>query len=219
LFRVETNIDLKAAHIYHQRLIPDAQQLTPARILIDVFDAGVDLRTAATMNSEIAATPETSALAQLRISQLLDHSSTNNSQLQSFQDFVYDDGRAIRQAVNARHRNFDEVLSVASKAKKIRQWVSEQPDNTDLAKSYLREVSKLDWIDNLPVRSLRWALFNLGPACLEAFGVQVPKLAPVVGSIGDSFLIDKLARGWKPNQFVEGPLREFVEPNDEFRRH
>jgi hypothetical protein len=29
-------------------------------------------------------------------------------------------------------------------------------------------------------------------------------------SAGDSFLVDKLIKGWKPNQFVNGPLKEFV---------
>lgn len=29
-------------------------------------------------------------------------------------------------------------------------------------------------------------------------------------NILDSFLVDRLVKGWKPNQFVEGVLREFI---------
>jgi hypothetical protein len=26
----------------------------------------------------------------------------------------------------------------------------------------------------------------------------------------DSFIVDRLLKGWRPNQFIEGPLRDFV---------
>jgi hypothetical protein len=41
--------------------------------------------------------------------------------------------------------------------------------------------------------------------------------SPVAGAIaaaalsaGDAFLLDKILKGWKPNQFIEGPLKQFL---------
>ena len=30
-------------------------------------------------------------------------------------------------------------------------------------------------------------------------------------SLADSFLLDKLIKGWKPSQFIDGPLKDFVQ--------
>ncbi len=211
IFTVETNLDLIRADRYHRRLIPDAQPLAPERILIDIFDAGADLRFSANLSAEMAVSTETSDIAQIRLSQLLNRRHVSNAELAAFQDFVFDDGKAIQQAVNAHHRNFDEVLEVAGKARKFKEWVAGQPDDSNLAKNYLREVSEIDWIDKLPAKSFRWALFNLVPAGLASLGINVPAAATLVTSLSDSFFVDRLARGWKPNQFVEGPVRRFIE--------
>jgi hypothetical protein len=43
--------------------------------------------------------------------------------------------------------------------------------------------------------------------------VTSPAAGAAVGvglSAADTFLLDKLLKGWKPNQFVEGPLKEFI---------
>ena len=84
--------------------------------------------------------------------------------------------------------------------------------DADLIKAYYREISKSSWIDNLSVKVVRWALF-------QAAGVGVGAVlgAGALGIVGgaalgffDSFLLDKLSKGWKPDQFIEGSLKTFV---------
>jgi hypothetical protein len=63
----------------------------------------------------------------------------------------------------------------------------------------------------LPAKSVRWLLFNAAGLALAA--VTSPAAGAAVGvglSAADTFLLDKLLKGWKPNQFVEGPLKEFI---------
>jgi len=132
---------------------------------------------------------------------------------QSLQDDVFDDGRAIQAAIESNHKNFDDVLTVASKARKFKEWIASAPDDASLRKEYLRSVSRIDWMDSLPAKSLRWLIFTLGGNSLGLLPPPVGLIASTALGASDTFLVDYLAKGWKPNQFVEGPLRKFVEPN------
>ena len=211
LFTVETNINIPEASVLHRALIPDSEPLTEARILIDIFNAGTDLRLAARLSSEMAVSPETSAIAQIRLSQVLYRSRVNEAELRGFQEWVFEDGRAISEAVNSRHRNFDDVLKVAAAARKFKEWIGTIPEDGNFRREYLRSVHELDWIDKLPPKSLRWILFTLAGALLGCLPPPIGGIAVVASGATDTFLFDNLVKGWKPNQFVQGPLRSFVE--------
>ena len=61
----------------------------------------------------------------------------------------------------------------------------------------------VDWADNLPPKTLRWLIFT-------AAGIPLSLAAAVGLGAADTFLLDKLIKGWKPNQFIEGPLKDFL---------
>jgi hypothetical protein len=72
-------------------------------------------------------------------------------------------------------------------------------------------VTGVEWAERLPSKTARWAIFT------AAGTVASLALTPLVGTAvglgltaADTFLVDKLIKGWKPNQFVNGPLREFL---------
>jgi hypothetical protein len=67
-------------------------------------------------------------------------------------------------------------------------------------------------MDGLPAKSLRWLIFTGAGLLLGGIPGAVGLVASTLSGASDTFLVDHLVRGWKPNQFVEGPLREFVEP-------
>lgn len=58
---------------------------------------------------------------------------------------------------------------------------------------------------------MRWSIFA---AANLALGLATTPVAGVVGGLGlsvlDSLLLDKIVKGWRPNQFIEGELRHFV---------
>ena len=113
-------------------------------------------------------------------------------------DAFFNDGKAISEAVNSRHRNFDDILKVAAAAKRFKEWIADKPDDASLRDEYARTVSKLDWLDALPQKTLRWVIFTLAGNMLGMFHPPIGALSSTILSASDGFLCDKLARGWKP---------------------
>ena len=95
-------------------------------------------------------------------------------------------------------------------AKEFKHWISNQEPSESLVRDYYSEITAGTWADKLPSKVLRFALFT-------GAGFLTDLLMPTgIGTLtglglgaGDAFLVDKLAKGWKPNTFIDGPFREF----------
>jgi hypothetical protein len=71
----------------------------------------------------------------------------------------------------------------------------------------LREKSRVDWLDSLPVKTMRFGLFT-------GLGQLADFLAPgssAATGIVDTFLVEKLAKQWRPHFFIENHLRSFLD--------
>jgi hypothetical protein len=63
-------------------------------------------------------------------------------------------------------------------------------------------------IDKLPHKIIRWSLFTGAGVAIDLLGAGgIGTAGGVLMSAADSFLVDRIAKGWKPVQFVNGPLR------------
>ena len=105
--------------------------------------------------------------------------------------------------------------------RKFKEWLAKQDPDAALVKEYDRAVfSKTGWTQRLPFRvgklvafgglgvGVDAALGSMGLASLTAIGVSAA--TDILASAGDEFVLSKLLKGWKPNQFVEGPAKEFL---------
>jgi hypothetical protein len=118
---------------------------------------------------------------------------------------------AIAQAVNNRQRSFADVLELVQQAQKFKDWLRKQGPSADLSEEYCREVSRLDWADKLPPKAVRWLLVNVAGLAIGAVSSPTAAVLTSLGiSAADAFFLDKLLRGWRPNQFIEGPLKSFI---------
>jgi hypothetical protein len=211
--RVSTNLDFNALNsVYHRRVDPQHSIVSVAYLLSMIHQATADLQMAAASTSEMALSPINTLIATIRLNGVLQSRLRSEEALQLFQDFAFDDARAVREAINERHRNMAELATLVADAQKFKKWVNGQPENADLRKAYLSEVAKLGWSEKLPRKTVRWAIFTTTGIVLSA--LTTPAVGLITGAAlntVDYFLIDKLTQGWKPNQFVGGTLREFLE--------
>jgi hypothetical protein len=210
--RVSTTVDFAAANaIYHTRIPASHSTLTPAYILSFLSSTRAHLQFASKHGSELALEQVNASLVRLRVTHALEQRLQSQRDLGAFQDFVFDDGCCIREAINSKRRSFPELIEVLKNARKFKTWLDDQDPNEDLLKSYFRESTKDTWIEKLPAKASRWTLFTgLGLAIDAAGAGGLGTAAGLALSAADAFLVDKLIGGWKPSSFVQEQLEPFI---------
>jgi hypothetical protein len=179
--RVSTNIDFAALNlVYHRRVDPQHSTITAAYLLSILHQATAELKIAASANSEMALSPMSTLVAESRLNRALRARLQSEGALQIFQEFVFDDARAIREAINGGHRNMAELAELVTEAQKFKNWIMRQPEDTDMRKAYLTEVGRLGWCDNLPRKSARWAIFTTAAIALST--ITTPAVGAAVGA-------------------------------------
>lgn len=208
-FQLQSNLDpaaLRAAGVD----VSDVED--PASVLAHYGATVADMTLWAQLVSEVAVTSQQEDVLTSRIDLVLEKRVASQEHLSTFQSFVFDDARAVREAINQGRRKFEEILPVLERCRRFREWLAGQPADVNLVKAYHREVIAESWVDRLPAKTSRWSLFTGGGIVVDMLGAGgLGTVGGVALSAFDSFLLDSLLKGWKPDQFVEGPLRRFVE--------
>jgi len=152
-----------------------------------------------------------SIVARCKFEELIRRRANSQETIRQFQDFVLLGGRAVAEAVNTGLRNMADVLQLIHQAEKFKKWVKGQPEDSKLREQYCQELMRLDWADRIPAKPIRWALFTGAATTIGLLANPITGAAAGVAlSASDAFLIDKLIKGWRPNQFVQGPLQDFI---------
>jgi hypothetical protein len=90
--------------------------------------------------------------------------------------------------------------------------MADQVDDVGLLAQYYEATTKQTWIETLPAKVVRWSVIGGGGLLATLMGT--PGLPLAIGSLAvagaDSLLLERLTRGWRPDQFVDSTLRPFV---------
>jgi hypothetical protein len=209
---VSTNIDFaKVNKFYHKRIPPNHSSLSPALMLAHLYDVETDLYFSSRQLSEIATTPVSTKLISAKLEHLANRCNKSNIQKDAFQDFIFQENKSIRDAYNSGKLDLETILKTIYKADKFKDWLAKQDIDSDLIKQYYKEITKDSPLDHLPGKSVRWSIFTgLGIASDALIGSGVGTMAGVSLSLLDAFVLDKIIKGWKPNQFVEENLEKLI---------
>ena len=80
-----------------------------------------------------------------------------------------------------------------------------------MIKEYFRAVTEESWVDKPPTKVARWSVFTTVGMAMDAAGAGgLGTIAGALVSAADAFFLDKILKGWRPNQFVDGPLKTFI---------
>lgn len=184
----------------------------PSSILAHYGTTITDLSLWSTFDTEVAVNRSEADVLQSRFDVILSRRDESHEVVRSFQDFVFDDGRAIRNAINTGKRSLDELFPIVERSGKFNEWLRNQPVDKEIIKSYYKEVTSDSWVDKLPGKTTRWAIFTgTGLAIDSLGGGGIGTGIGIALSALDHFVVDKLIKGWKPNQFIHGELQDFVE--------
>lgn len=209
---LDSNVNFEAANrSYHQRVSPTHSSLSGAYVLATLADVRGLLHFASEHSCEMAAETLKAGILNDKFAGILKASEGSRARIETFQEFVLGDSRAIAEALNARQHGFVDLLELLKRSREFRHWLHKQPADENLVRAYFREATASSWVDRLPPKTARWAVFTGLGVAIDVLGTG--GLATVGGialGAADTFLLDRLLRGWKPNQFIDKDLKEFI---------
>ncbi len=114
--------------------------------------------------------------------------------------------------LNSGERSLSEFFKLLDEAERFKEWVGSTSPDEQIINEYIKAISTTSWLDRLAPRVIRFALFIGAGLLADALMPTGFGTSTGVGlGAADAFLVDKLLKGWRPNQFVEGPLRDFIQ--------
>lgn len=211
-FRIETNLDFVALNrTYHQIIPATHSSLDAPYVLSHMMEARKMLENSAAAGTELAVSPVYSRLTSLKLESVIRNRQRSAEGIAAFQDLVFDEGRSVADAINNGVRRLEDVLPVLSKAQKFREWLHTRQPDADLVKEYFRAVTSESWIDKLPNKLMRWSVFTGAGITLDVLGAGgIGTAVGVALGAADTFFIDSIVKGWKPDRFVNASLKEFI---------
>jgi hypothetical protein len=211
-YAVVTNLNYhEINHFYHRRVPAAHSSISTEFLLSFLQDARADTYFAAHYSAEIVTVPVLSELIRLKHFEFLRRRDTSLGQLELFKEIAIGDFPSIREVINSGERKFVELLELVKQGAKFRNWLHDQNPDVNLLQEYQRAATADTWANKLPTKGLRFAIATgLGLAGEAFMPTGISTLAGLSIGAGDTFLLDKIIKGWRPNQFIESRMRSFV---------
>jgi hypothetical protein len=215
-FMIATNLDFTEINkSYHRRTPPSHSTITPAFLISTLLDAKWDAYLAAKNESDIWIPSKRASVLQAQINVLAARTQKSQITLDLFRQVAFE-GLSIREAVNEGRLKPSDLIDLLDTpdAKKFKEWVKAQPIDANLVKEYHKAVfSSPSWQNTLKFKAGRIAtMAGLGaladavsgmPGIATTIGAAAGVIADVVTGVGDEFVVGKLLKGWRPNQFID----------------
>lgn len=210
-FAVLTNFDFNEINsAYHRIVSPSESTISPEFLLNHILDARADIAFSAKHMAELVTTPMSSKSLELKFSMMLEKRSRNTSDIDLFQQ-IHLEGNAVRKVINSKERSFSEFLELLERAQKFKSWLKSTHPEVGLIKEYYASATANTWIEKLPMKTMRFSVFSgLGVLADAMFPTGLGTVAGIGAGAADTFIMDKLLKGWRPSQFVEEKLSNFV---------
>lgn len=214
-YQFDSNLDWSA--IRQASASPD-YPLTGGLLLCCIANMRQNLYFSSQFSSSIAQDPMGEGLTRAKCVDLTAALDYQQAKIVGFQEVIVHGLTDIREAINSGSCSFREFLELLNEADSFRKWLDSQEPNADLIREYYRELNKKRVMKSPVVKHLRWLIpvtVGLSPvvpgaaAIVPDLSVVGPSLAAVL-TAADQFVLERFAKGWKPEIFVDDKLRPFV---------
>lgn len=212
-FNIFTDLDLVKLNESRSKLyFTDPKSTLTRSYLVDaILKANEDLFLSAHLGAEILTNPVNSSIISLKCKSVIDKTKLNTNQIDLFQEIILSDAKKIREAINNKTRSFEDVLPLLDRGKKFKEWLKDKDPDANLVKEYYQAVTASSWIDKLPGKGLRFSMFTGAGIIIDS--LLTGGISTAIGialGLGDTFLLDRILKGWKPNQYID-QLQKFIE--------
>jgi hypothetical protein len=202
-FHINTNLNF--GELSHIQSIKAGQKMgfNETHLMLDILNTRNELVFASHFGGEFYTSNLSSRMIDLKCSGLLKRISIEQQNISDFSRVVTAEAPRIKDLINSKAKTFDEFLSLLDRSAKFKSWLVNVNPDQEIVAEYLKAVSSEGWAQSIPSKMLRYVLTGV-----------IGAIEPITGhsfSLADTFLLEKLTGGWKPNRFVEKNLSSFLE--------
>lgn len=167
-------------------------------ILGSIQDYAVDLYLSQANSADIITTPEVSEVASARVDLSLQRAFVHGEQISAFEEMVFEEAHPFGEAFNCGWISFAEALKVVDQSRRFRIWSRGLAPDAVLIHEYHRAIAKETILQKFPLSLLRFTIFNTAGILADS----VMTGAGLLPSAIDTFIVERLVGGWRPNIFV-----------------
>ena len=172
-----------------------------------ISDARWDIGIAASQNAALIGNERNKTITEMMLQRSLGAKFDSELPRRQIYDLISVATPGVREVINNGDRTPKDFVRLMEKAGAFQSWLKEQNPTADLVQEMLREKTRSDWLDALPIKAVRFALFTGGGLLADMFAPG----SSLATSAADTFLVDRFANRWRPHYFVENHLRGFLE--------
>lgn len=208
-FAIKSNLDVLGYNNLSKEVKKDAHfDLNYSGFLLGLSESKGDIYIASHFDSELVTTKLYSDFINQQLGEIIRQRTTSQKNLDLFGEYVLTDCHSIGDAFVGGLITIKELLWLLEKADKFRGWLTDVPEDKNLIGEYYRESTRETFVDKLPVKATRFVIFEGIGITLDLMGAGgVGTAVATALSAIDSFVLDKLIKGWKPNQFIDDNLK------------
>lgn len=190
--------------------------INPTGLILNMLEIRGNINIASDLGAEIVTSDLNTQLLRVKFHDIYKKTTKTQQDLYQFNEFILNDGHALREVINNGDKNFDDFFHILDKADKFRNWLKNIGEDKNIIQEYHHAVTSKTWIDKLPPKVFRWSFFTGAGLVLDTILTNGIGTALGLGlSLGDALILDKILKGWRPNVFVENELKPFTKTSKE----
>ncbi len=176
--------------------------------LLSLSESKGDIYLSSKFESELVTRRLYSQFIDLQLKEVIKKRKSSQDNLDLFHEYILKDCHTLGEAFVNKVISKKELLELLEKADKFRGWLSKVPEDRNLIGEYHQAVTKETFADKLPTKTTRFVIFEGIGLTLDLSGAGGIGTAIATGlSALDTFVLDKLIQGWKPNHYIDGDLK------------
>ncbi|MBN3582817.1 hypothetical protein JYB64_10515 [Algoriphagus aestuarii] len=208
-FTIESNLDLKAINDFSEKLNgSNRNDFNFSGFILTLAESKGDIYISSKFESELVTRDLHSKFISQELEILIQKRISSQRNLDLFQEVALSECYSIGEAFIKGIITKKDLLDLLEKSDKFRSWLKGVPEEGNLVHEYLKEIAPKKKTNILPTKNMRWAFFaGIGVALGMTATPAVGAAAGLGISAFDHFILDKLTKGWKPNQFIDSELK------------
>jgi len=129
-----------------------------------------------------------------------------------FTETILNNAIDIAQIINTGQKSISDFAKLYENASKYKKWLNKLDNDSSLIEEYYKSIYTNSWGNNSSVKIIRFLTFTAMGIAIDALGAGgLGTGVSVAVSAVDSFLLDSIIKGWKPNQFINNELVNFMQ--------